>query len=50
MFNNIFRQGKVHARVSVSWASEFGAILRIPLNLNWDLENILQGPLIKTKT
>jgi len=27
------RQGKVHARVSVSWAAEFGAILRLPLNL-----------------
>ena len=27
------RQGKVHARVSVSWAAEFGAILRLPLKL-----------------
>jgi hypothetical protein len=25
------RQGRVHARVSASWASEFGAMLRVPL-------------------
>ena len=28
------RQGRVHARVSVSWASEFNSLLRIPLNLH----------------
>jgi len=26
------RQGRVHARVSVSWASEFSSLLRVPLN------------------
>ena len=25
------RQGRVHGRVSVSWAAEFGHILRVPL-------------------
>jgi len=25
------RQGRVHGRVSASWASEFGALLRVPL-------------------
>jgi len=25
------RQGKVHARVSVNWATEFGAVLRVPM-------------------
>jgi hypothetical protein len=28
------RQGRVHARVSASWAGEFGALLRVPLNLD----------------
>ncbi len=27
------RQGRVHARVSVSWAEEFGSLLRVPLTL-----------------
>ena len=27
------RQGKVHARVSVSWASEFGTVLRVPMKI-----------------
>ena len=27
------RQGRVHARVSVSWADEFGSLLRVPLKL-----------------
>ncbi|CAK0863265.1 unnamed protein product [Prorocentrum cordatum] len=26
------RQGRVHARVSASWAAEFGALLRVPLH------------------
>merc|ERR1719245_179004 len=26
------RQGKVHARISVSWANEFGTLLRVPLD------------------
>ena len=25
------RQGRVHARVSVNWAAEFGTLLRVPL-------------------
>ena len=25
------RQGRVHARVSASWAEEFGCLLRVPL-------------------
>ena len=27
------RQGRVHARVSASWAAEFGALLRVPLGV-----------------
>ena len=27
------RQGRVHARVSASWAEEFGSLLRVPLKL-----------------
>ena len=27
------RQGRIHARVSVSWASEFNSLLRVPLTL-----------------
>ena len=31
------RQGRVHARVSASWASEFGLLLRVPLRLPPDV-------------
>ena len=27
------RQGRIHARVSCSWAAEFGSILKVPLYL-----------------